>query len=333
MRVQTLLVQPDEAELRLDRWFSVRFPGLTHSRLAKLIRKGEVRIDGRRAKPGDRLAAGQTVRVPPLPDEVLEKTVRSEAGARAPMRTSPEDAAMLRDAILHFDDRVIVLNKPPGLPVQGGSGLDRHLDGMLDALMFEAHERPRLVHRLDKDTSGVLLLARDRKAAQVLAAAFKSKDAIKTYWALVVGVPKPRQGRIDLPLSKHLAGRSEKVEVDREEGQRAITDFAVVDAASNKAAWLAMRPLTGRTHQLRVHSAAIGTPIVGDGKYGGPEAYLSGGVSKKLHLHARAISIPHPDGGLLEVEAPLPTHLVQSFAFFGWSEQEYDDPFAEEEEF
>ena len=227
-----------------------------------------------------------------------------------------------------MDADVIVLNKPAGLAVQGGTNLDKHLDAMLDVLTFDAAERPRLVHRLDKDTSGVLLLGRSAMAAAKLAAAFRSRSAHKCYWALVVGVPKHRQGRIDAPLAK-LAGRmGDKVSVDEEDGRRAVTYYRVVEGVLKKAAWLELEPRTGRTHQLRVHCSLLGTPIQGDGKYGGQQAYLTGqGVSRKLHLHARAIEVPHPKKGIVSVVAPLPPHMVASFAFFGFEPNAAGAPF------
>lgn len=291
--------------------------------LEKLLRTGQVRVDGKRAKAAQRLESGQAIRVPPL-----NLAPASPVAARP--KVTDKDAALLRDAVLHIDDDVIVLNKPPGLAVQGGTNLDKHLDLMLDALTFDKPERPRLVHRLDKDTSGVLLLARTSAAAAKLAAAFRSRAARKLYWALVVGVPKIRQGRIDAALSK-LPGRlGEKVGVDEDDGKRAVTYYRVVEAVHRKASWLEMEPKTGRTHQLRAHCSLLGTPIIGDGKYGGVEAFVTGqGVSRKMHLHSRAIIMPHPRGGMLRVTAPLPTHMAASFAFFEFHESEAGEPFAE----
>jgi len=310
--VQTLSVGEDEAELRLDRWFHRRFPQVSHGRLEKLLRTGQVRVDGRRAKAGQRLEPGQSVRIPPLPDDTAPAVERAAV--------SDSDFRMLRDAVLHMDEDVIVLNKPPGLPVQGGTGLSRHLDGMLDALAYDAPERPRLVHRLDKDTSGVLLLGRSARAAAKLAAAFRSRAARKCYWALVIGVPKLAKGRIDAPLAKQPGEATrERMAVDEEEGRHAITWYRIVAAAHKKAAWLELEPRTGRTHQLRAHCALLGTPIQGDSLYGGAVEMLSGGgISRKLHLHARAIRLPHPRGGMLEVTAPLPPHMLASFEFFGF---------------
>jgi 23S rRNA pseudouridine955/2504/2580 synthase len=334
-QVATVTVAEDEAELRLDRWFKRHFPGLGHGRLEKLLRTGQVRVDGKRAKSGQRLEAGQVVRVPPLDATATEKP--AAIGPKPPVRIADADIAALRAAVLHRDDEVLAINKPAGLAVQGGTGMARHLDAMLDVLRFEAPERPRLVHRLDKDTSGVLLLARSVRAAKWLTAAFRDKSAEKLYWALVVGVPRPRRGHIDLALAK-LPGRAgERMiavgpeEEDEEDmGKRAMTDYAVIDQAGREVAWVAFRPLTGRTHQIRVHAAALGTPILGDGKYGGKAAFLEGrGLSRKLHLHARRVVVPRPGGGFLDVTAPLTGHMLASWRFFGFDPDNRDDPFAE----
>ena len=323
--VQTLPVSPEETEIRLDRWFKRHFPAVAHGLLEKWLRTGQVRVDGKRAKSNQRLEAGQMVRVPPLPD--------GPAPAPSAPRPTPVDektARMLRDAVLYMDGDVIALNKPAGLAVQGGTGMsDNHLDAMLDVLTFDAAERPRLVHRLDKDTSGVLLLGRSAAAASKLAAAFKSRAARKCYWALVAGVPKHRQGRIDAPLSKLGGKGNEKVAVDEDDGKRAVTYYRIVDNALRRTAWLEMEPRTGRTHQLRAHCVLLGTPIMGDGKYGGKDALIEGtGVSRKLHLHARAVRLPHPrTKEVLEVIAPLPPHIKASFDFFGFNETESGPPF------
>lgn len=311
-RVQKMDVAPNEAELRLDQWFKRRFPELTFGRIAKWLRTGQVRVDGKRSKLGDRLRAGQTVRVPPF----------AVSPAVSPSPISPilaEEAATLRERVLHRDARVIALNKPANLAVQGGSKVKRHLDAMLDALRFDAKERPLLVHRLDKDTSGVLLLARDRHAAKKLAAAFKSRETEKIYWALVVGVPRPRKGRIDLPVAKRPGRGGEKMAVDQEGGKHALTEYAVINTAGRRVAWLALQPFTGRTHQLRVHMVSLGTPILGDGKYGGQKAFIPS-LPERLHLHARSISVPHPDGGVLRVTAPLGYPMAESWATLGFDQ-------------
>ena len=334
-QVATVTVTADEAELRLDRWFKRHFPGLGHGRLEKLLRTGQVRVDGKRAKSGQRLEAGQVVRVPPLD----ERATRKPEGPvpKPPVRVADADAAALRDAVIFRDAEVLAINKPAGLAVQGGTGMARHLDAMLDVLRFEASERPRLVHRLDKDTSGVLLLARSARAAKWLTAAFRDKTAEKLYWALVAGLPKPRRGHIDLAVAK-LPGRAGErmIAVDPEDededeaAKRAITDYAVVDQAGREVAWVAFRPLTGRTHQIRVHAAALGTPILGDGKYGGKDAFIEGrGLSRKLHLHARRVVLPRPTGGKLDVTAPLKDHMLASWKFFGFDADSREDPFAD----
>lgn len=313
--VETVRVAADEDGLRLDRWFKRRYPQVTHGRLEKWLRQGHVRVDGRRAKAGLRLEAEQSVRVPPLGD------VQPSAPARASAPPSEAETAALLARVLHKDDQVLILDKPAGMAVQGGTGVRRHLDGMLDALSFGG-ERPRLVHRLDKDTSGVMVLARTARSAAALAKAFHSREVRKLYWAAVVGVPKPLEGRIDLALAK-LPGRSgERMAPDAEGGQRAITDFRVIERAGRRAAWLALEPRTGRTHQLRAHCVALGTPILGDGKYGESGAFLEGTeLSRKLHLHARALQIPRPGGGVITAEAPLPEHMRATWRFFGFMEE------------
>jgi 23S rRNA pseudouridine955/2504/2580 synthase len=320
--VELRTVADDEADIRLDRWFKRHLPQVTHGMLEKLLRTGQVRVDGKRAESNTRLSAGQQIRIPPLPQQAAPPPTPKPKAT-----VSAADAKLLQDAILYMDDHVIALNKPAGLATQGGTGMERHLDGMLDALKFDG-ERPRLVHRLDKDTSGVLLLGRTAGAAAKLAAAFKSRSCRKLYWAVVVGVPKPRQGLIDAPLAKLTGKMGDKVAVDEDEGKRAVTAYRTVEAVK-RAAWLEMEPYTGRTHQLRVHCALIETPILGDGKYGGAEAILSGhGISRKLHLHARAIRMPHPVQGTIEVVAPLSEHIANTFAFFGFEEREAGAPFA-----
>jgi len=327
-QVRHVDVTPDDAGLRLDRWFRRHYPGLSHGRLEKLLRTGQVRVDGARARASLRLDAGQQVRVPPLP----------EAPATPPAPASPRlvsdaDAARLQAAVLHRDDSVLAIDKPAGLAVQGGSGTTRHLDAMLDALRLGARERPRLVHRLDKDTSGVLLLGRTRAAAAALTRAFRDRETRKIYWAIVCGVPQPRRGRMAAPLRKGGGRGRERVQVDAEAGQSAVTDYAVLDAVGRQAAWLELRPLTGRTHQLRAHCAELGTPILGDGKYGGPDAYLTGmKLERRLHLHAHALSIAHPNGGTLTMEAPLPRHFLATMAALGVDRTQYEDPFAEVED-
>jgi 23S rRNA pseudouridine955/2504/2580 synthase len=310
----------------LDRWFHRRYPDIGHGRLEKLLRTGQVRVDGKRAKAGQRLESGQIIRVPPLGER--------PDGAAAPVKLktakAPSDAAIreLTSSILFMDEDVLVINKPAGLAVQGGTSLEHHLDGMLDALTFDAAERPRLVHRLDKDTSGVLLLGRNAFATARMAASFRSREARKCYWALVVGVPKYPEGRIDASLAKMAGRMGDKVAVDEEDGKRAVTYYRIVDKALKKAAWLEMEPRTGRTHQLRAHAALLDTPIQGDGKYGGENAYLTGqGVSRKLHLHARALTLPHPRQGVVRVIAPLPAHIEASFEFFGFSPASAGEPF------
>jgi 23S rRNA pseudouridine955/2504/2580 synthase len=315
---KTETVAAADGVVRLDRWFRRHYPALSHGRLEKLLRTGQIRVDGRRVRASERIEPGQRVRVPPS----------AEAASPPAQRLPPEEEAAARRLVLYRDETLLVLNKPPGLAVQGGSGQRRHLDAILDGLRFGSEERPRLVHRLDKETSGVLLIARTAAAAAHLARAFREKTAKKIYWALVAGLPKAKEGRIDLPLRKAAGADGERVRPDAEEGKRALTLYRVLDNAGNRASFLLLLPLTGRTHQLRVHCAALGTPILGDAKYGGGAAEIAGLPVSGLHLHARALEIAHPSGGTLRITAPLPLHMRASCDFFGFAPPE-KDPFAD----
>ena len=340
--VQTLTVTAADADQRLDRWLRRMFPHLTQGMVEKMCRKGELRVNGGRVKAATRIEAGQQVRVPPLPDPE-QMTVVTET------RLHPADVKMIQNAVIYRDDQIIVLNKPAGLPTQGGSKQVKHVDGLADALRFGYEEKPRLVHRLDKDTTGVLVLARDRKTAAALTEAFRHRETRKIYWALVAGVPTPYLGEIKFGLVKapgHGAkGEGEKMlavhprDIDKTPGaKRAHTLYATLYRVGGRASWVAMEPLTGRTHQLRAHMAEIGHPIVGDGKYGGSGqenlgdgwgAQLGGIISKKLHLHARMLRFEHPHTRkVVTFTAPLPDHMAHSWDTFGWTEDlAAEDPF------
>lgn len=334
--VQHLTVGRDEAEQRLDRWFRRHFPHVSQGRIEKMCRKGEIRVDGARVKAASRIAPGQVVRVPPLPD-----------AAPADLAAKPVPAAeieRIRDAVLYRDEHMLVLNKPAGLAVQGGTRQHLHLGDLLDGLRFGREDVPRLVHRIDRDTSGLLVLARTGAAAVALARSFRSRSVEKIYFALVAGRPSPGMGTIRFALAKEDgAGRTAKMrsyhpdDVEDVEGARqALTHFRVIDHAANRAAWVVLRPVTGRTHQLRAHMAAIGHPIAGDGKYGGSRqenrgdgwgAGLGQALSRKLHLHAARLTLPHPATGRpISFAAPLPEHMARSWAFFGWDVSELPDP-------
>ena len=340
--VQTLTVAPDEGDQRLDRWLRRHFPHVPQGRIEKMCRKGELRVDGRRVKANMRLSAGQQVRIPPLPEPGAIPKLEA-------LRISDADTKLIQSAVIYRDDHIIALNKPPGLPVQGGSKQTRHVDGLAEALKFGLAEKPRLVHRLDKDTSGVLILARTRAVAAGLTAAFRHRDARKIYWAAIAGVPSPRAGTIRFGLVKapgHGAGgEGEKMlclrpgEVDKTPGAKhATSDYTVIEQAGTRTAWVGLVPVTGRTHQLRAHMAEIGHPIVGDGKYGGSGqenlgdgwgAQLGGEVSRKLHLHARSLTLDHPvTGARLHLTAPLPQHMARTWDMFQWQPSDApDDPF------
>lgn len=342
--VQLVTVGEGEGDQRLDRWLKRRYPQLGQGGIEKMCRKGELRVNGGRVKASTRLEEGQEVRVPPLPtgDTKPEQTKS---------KVSAADARMIQATVIYRDDHIIALNKPPGLPVQGGSGQTRHVDGLAEALCFGLDEKPRLVHRLDKDTSGVLVLARTRQVAADLTAAFRHRETRKIYWALVAGVPTPYLGEIKTGLLKAPGhgskGEGEKMiaihprDIDSTPGaKRSRTLYATLYRVGSRAAWVALEPVTGRTHQLRVHMAEMGHPIAGDGKYGGSSqenlgdgwgAQVGGIISKKLHLHARTLSFEHPvTRKTLTITAPLPEHMKESWETFGWTEDlAKDDPFEE----
>ena len=320
-QVRQFTVGPDDDDIRLDRWFKRHLPDIGFATISRWARTGQIRVDGKRADPADRLAAGQVLRVPPGNLVPAGKAPRT----RKPL--SAEDLSLAADMVLLKLPSALVLNKPPGLATQGGSGTFKHVDGLLDAYAADDEPRPRLVHRLDKDTSGVLLIARTPGSAATFSKRFAGRTARKVYWALVAGVPEPNEGLIDLPLAKQPGSGGEKMMVDKNEhGLPSKTRYRVIDRAGNRAAWVELQPLTGRTHQLRVHMAAIGHPIIGDGKYGGLDAFLSGSISRKLHLHARRLVIDAPGGQVIDVTAPLPEHMAASLSQMGFEESEGAPP-------
>lgn len=338
-----------EGEQRLDRWLRKRFPHLSQGAVEKLCRTGQLRVDGGRVKAATRVTPGQEVRIPPLPEA---KPLPDRAARPVGPQIDDDDQQMIQGAVIWKDEHIIAINKPPGLPSQGGSGQgSRHVDGLTGALMFGFKERPKLVHRLDKDTSGILLLARTDRIARALSEAFRSHHTRKIYWAIVAGVPHPRMGTIRYGLVKAggrgRGGEGEKMiavhprDIDSTEGaKRATTDYAVLDALATRASWCALVPITGRTHQLRAHMAELGHPIIGDGKYGGSGqenlgdgwgAQLGGDISRKMHLHARSLTFDHPiTKKRITLTAPLPDHMARSWKSLGWHENDVpEDPFAE----
>jgi 23S rRNA pseudouridine955/2504/2580 synthase len=342
-RVQLLVVREGDGDQRLDRWFRHEFPLISQGLIEKMCRKGDIRVNGGRVKGSTRVEVGQEVRIPPLPDSKAPPPPKRT-------RVTDADAKMIRSCVIYRDDDVIALNKPAGLAVQGGSGqADRHVDALSEALMFDMDEKPRLVHRLDRDTSGVLLLARTRMAAKSLTAAMRHRETRKIYWALVAGVPSPYLGEVRYGLVKAgghgKGGEGEKMiamhprDIDGTPGaKRAHTHYATLYRVASRASWVALEPVTGRTHQLRAHMAEIGHPIVGDGKYGGSGqenqgdgwgAQLGGVISKKLHLHARMMRFEHPQTRkIITVTAELPDHMKHTWDTFGWTEDlADDDPF------
>ncbi|MCG6120504.1 MAG: RluA family pseudouridine synthase [Blastomonas sp.] len=318
-------IDTDDDGIRLDRWFHRHLPDVNFNLVSRWARTGQVRLDGKRVGPGDRIAAGQTIRIPPSETEPERPVARA-----MPKTLSEDQVAYAQSMVIHRDRAALVINKPPGLATQGGTRTHAHVDGLGEALMFDSAVRPRLVHRLDKDTSGVLLLARTPGSAAYFAKRFAGRNAKKVYWALVVGVPDIYSGLIELPLAKQPGTGGEKMHVDEENGQPSRTAYQVIERAGSRACWVALQPFTGRTHQLRVHMAAIGHPIVGDGKYGGQNAFLTGTISRKMHLHARRLRIAHPDGPALDVTAELPEHFAESMESLGFDLSLGETAFADE---
>lgn len=320
--VEQITVTEDENAMRLDRWFKVHYPGLGFGPLQKLLRSGQVRLDGGRAKSDTRLATGQVVRVPPLP-------VDAAPGKSGPltgnMMKGRQDDDVLRQMLLYEDDKVFVFNKPSSLAVQGGSGVVRNVDDMLESWRNKKGEKPRLVHRIDRDTSGCLVVARTRAAAQFLTKMFRERETGKIYWALVKGTPPRREGKISNWLVKEQTPDGDRMRIAKhgEEGaDHAVSHYRVIENAGQRLTWVELTPYTGRTHQLRVHMLDLGCPIIGDPKYFEHDTNweFPGGIQNRLHLHARQIVIPHPSGGMIDVIAPLPPHMVQSWNLLGFDE-------------
>src|ERR1700744_3017785 len=320
-KVQTVVVTADENNMRVDRFLEARFPGLSFSHIQRIVRKGELRVNGKRADSKDRLEEGQSVRIPPLKLEAPRQAAQlSEAGAKT--------LAALKEMTLFEDDDVLVLNKPAGLAVQGGSGTTRHVDQMLEVMRDAKGQKPRLVHRLHKETSGCLLVAKTRFAASALTGSFCHRSARKIYWALVAGVPKPKQGRISTYLAKEESEEDSIMRIAEhgdEGASHAVTYYAVVETSAQKLAWVSLKPVTGRTHQLRAHMAHIDHAIVGDPKYFNKENWeLPGGLQNRLHLLARRIVIPQPRGGVIDASAPLPLRMLQGWKLRGRQADRFD---------
>ncbi|VAV88201.1 Ribosomal large subunit pseudouridine synthase C [hydrothermal vent metagenome] len=309
--VRQFTISSDDDDIRVDRWFKRHMEEVPFNVVSRWARTGQLRLDGKRVTPGNRIHEGQVLRVPPAEIE------RPGRVAKPRTELSKDQIDFVQELVIHKDNSAIVVNKPPGLATQGGSKTSTHLDGLLDGLSFDAKSRPRLVHRLDKDTSGVILLARSPGAASFFSKRFSGRTARKVYWALIMGVPEIADGIIELPLSKQPGSGGEKMHVDEANGQSAKSRYRIIERAGNRACWVELQPFTGRTHQLRVHMAAIGHPIIGDGKYGGKDAFLTGAISRKMHLHARRLRIEHPDGHKLDVKADLPEHFADSMENLG----------------
>lgn len=309
MSVEFKVVSESEKDIRLDRWFKRHYPTVTHGMLEKWLRKKNVRVNDKKAMTNMRLTAGQIIRIPPI--EVKESPKKEKVLSKA-------DISFIQKMVLYKDKDIIVLNKPAGLAVQGGSKTTRHIDGMLDALKFELDEKPHLVHRLDKETSGILVIARTVQSASFLSQLFKTKEVHKTYWALVEGVPHHKKGKIEAPLIQKRTGKSTDKRMVDQEGLPAISLYEIQDHLADKVSWLQMSPLTGRTHQLRIHASEIlGTPILGDTRYG-KRTDITKDLPNKMFLHARAIELPLSNKKTVVIEAPLPEHFKEAFQHFGF---------------
>jgi len=323
--VETIEVKSSDAGVRLDRWFKQHFPDVGYAYLQKLLRTGQIRVDSRRVEANERLEAGAKIRVP----KIVRGEKRAAPTVKPPLGLSKADRNSIERMILFEDDHILVLNKPFGLAVQGGSGTKRHIDGMLAGMADRFGDRPRLVHRLDRDTTGVLLVAKHRDAAAKLGRTFQTRSAAKTYWALVKGVPKPHQGKVEAPLVKAAGPEGDRVRKalpgEQEVAMHATTHYSLIDRVASKAAWMSLKPVTGRQHQLRAHMALIGHPIVGDNKYGGDKETPAEQIEDKLHLHARRLVLPHPyTGGKIDVTAPLPEHMKKTWELLGLDAERYE---------
>jgi 23S rRNA pseudouridine955/2504/2580 synthase len=325
--VETIEVKSSEAGVRLDRWFKLHFPDVGYAYLQKLLRTGQIRVDSRRVEANERLDAGAQIRVP----KIVRGEKKTAPALKPPLGLSKADRQRVERMILYEDEHVLVLNKPFGLAVQGGTGTKRHIDGMLAGMADRFGDRPRLVHRLDRDTTGVLLVAKHRDAAAKLGRIFQTRSAAKTYWALVKGVPKPHQGKIEAPLVKAAGPEGDRVRKalpgEQADAMHATTHYSLIDRVASKVAWVSLKPVTGRQHQLRAHMALIGHPIVGDNKYGGDKGMPAEQIEPKLHLHARRLVLPHPySGGKIDVTAPLPEHMKKTWELLGLDAERYEKP-------
>ncbi len=318
------MVAADEVDMRLDRWFKVHYPQVTFAYLNKLTRTGQVRVGAGRCKTNSRLKEGDEIRIPPLAFD--RRPADAPAADVKPL--TKEERRFFDSMVIHEDQDIYVLNKPSGFAVQGGSKTFQHLDGLLMGLGADKGERPLLVHRLDRDTSGVIVVAKRRAVAASLGKLFATRLVKKTYWAIVKGVPHPPQGKIDVALIKAKGPEGDRMRASKQgeedDEQRAVTSYNVIDKASKVAAWLSLKPLTGRQHQLRAHAAHIGTPILGDNKYGG-DLGMPDGIENRLHLHARRLVFPHPRSGTIDITAPLPDHILKTFSMLGFDATQYDD--------
>lgn len=312
-KVQQVTIQDEDAGIRLDKWFKRHYPNVSHTSVEKALRKGQIKVDGKKVKSNHRVSEGEIVRVPPMTEYEREEKPKA--------RIDSKYIKIIQESVIYKDDDIIVINKPAGIATQGGVGVRVSIDDLLEYLKFDYENKPKLVHRLDKDTSGILLIARKASSASKLTKSFREKDMEKIYLALVVGIPKELEAKVSYPLLKaDIGAGKEKVVVDLENGQNAVTYYKVLERLGRKLCLVELRPITGRTHQLRVHMAEIGNPILGDGKYGGKDAFIEG-LSNKMHLHAYQIKVPDDSGKIKTYTAKLISPISDSFKELGFDEE------------
>jgi 23S rRNA pseudouridine955/2504/2580 synthase len=319
---QDIIVEKDDHDCRLSTWIIRNNKLLSFNSVNTLCRKGLIRVNGLKTKASYRLVAGDTVRMPTPFSKTLDKKPK--------LKFDPLLEKELIDSVIFKDEYLIAINKPEGLASQGGSYQgDRHIDAYKSIFQFDSNEAPRLIHRLDKDTSGVLLLARNAKAANIFTSLFRQKLVEKVYWALVEGVPRKKEGIVESYIGKLDIWRPnfqkdldrEKRSWNKENTKKALSYYRVIKQVGSQYAWLQLKPATGRTHQLRIHCAKLGTMIVGDRKYRNSQSgnFKDSIDSEKLFLHAKSLTFMHPVSKKTTViEAELPKHMSLAWKRFGW---------------
>ncbi|MDE1150920.1 MAG: RluA family pseudouridine synthase [Micavibrio sp.] len=319
-----VIVSENDNGQRLDRWLKKHYPDVPFGAVQKILRTGQLRVDGKRVKGDARLAAGQSIRIPP---QMLQPQPKLDRGL------SDKDIDFVKSLVIYRDEDVIAVNKPAGLASQGGTKVGKNLDYLLDGLKFGNEHRPHLVHRLDMETSGVMILARHTQCARILSEMFRGRDIRKYYWAITTPAPELEQGKIRSAIGKVDVGGGERImATDGEDGKMSLTFYNVMERLGKAIAWVAFWPRTGRQHQIRVHALEMGTPLLGDFKYAREQEFLQENptLPQSLHLHARRLILPHPmTGRKLDITAPLEGDMKKTFKYFGFDADDKTDPFAD----